>query len=427
MAKYLLAVLALLLIFLAGIYRARSLDVVYKDGDAIYYKNRIIIASADSGNIEIFSLGGERVDRLMTISHPSRSPRSNDNYSAVKLEQSDSSLIAYAVSGGAIFKYDISNLYEPVLEKKVKNNLGDVYYDLSSENGRLITYGSKGISIWNGDLEVVVSYPLVTSIGTASVLSPDIAVGVDPEHTSLLFYNRGTRDSISVPVNFKSQPDKSWNAAYDPIVGSILIIDDYYMKNFDAQGTLLGSHINPGGASYGAAVDGASSAAFFTNGMSILKLDISNMELLGSMNSTQAAGRGSRLMGIRLVETAFGKRLVVFAGDSISILDSDLNRIGYSGNITHTEELLPSESLFLNLSDTSAVAGQSVSLDGGGFWPQEPLIISIGEEQLSESSGKNGRFQAEISIPELPPGMQDIKVTGEKSEMTYSISIRIEE
>jgi hypothetical protein len=141
--------------------------------------------------------------------------------------------------------------------------------------------------------------------------------------------------------------------------------------------------------------------------------------------TSTAGGAQGWAMGLKVVNTDSGDVLVVFNGSNIILLDKNLNKIDSIKAKSDSAAIYAKENLFLNLNRSWSLVNNPITVSGGGFWANEPLRISLGSNNFSAQTGSNGRFSKEINTPDLKTGYHDIKVTGENSNFTYSISLQI--
>ena len=137
-----------------------------------------------------------------------------------------------------------------------------------------------------------------------------------------------------------------------------------------------------------------------------------------------------------------------FNNSSIIVMDGNLKVLGYA-QAGLDDKVYAKENLFLRLSDAVVNSGTQVEVSGGGYLPNENLIINFYNQKYYVKANNEGRFSKTLNIPSLVNSNSrnrtysestrddmkvkdisektDIKVDGEKSNYTYSISIEIKD
>jgi hypothetical protein len=108
---------------------------------------------------------------------------------------------------------------------------------------------------------------------------------------------------------------------------------------------------------------------------------------------------------------------ILALNENLDLLDS------YEARECEEPQIQP---LYLSLDKNRASANSQVSVNGGGFGPNENIIIELAGEKFNSSTDKYGEFRRIISVPDVSSKMYDIKATGEVSRLTYSINFLIE-
>jgi hypothetical protein len=158
----------------------------------------------------------------------------------------------------------------------------------------------------------------------------------------------------------------------------------------------------------------------------VVKLNRSDLKLNAYKFTSVLGGPAGWAMGLKAVNTKNGENLVVFNNGNILVLDDKLNKI--ASYVATIEDNLPDiqESLYLNLDHNLGAAGAPIVLSGGGFSTKEMLTIEFGSApRLETMTDSHGRFIKTLVIPNLTPGRLDIKVTGQSSRLSYSISFEV--
>jgi len=166
------------------------------------------------------------------------------------------------------------------------------------------------------------------------------------------------------------------------------------------------------------------SYVYFSNGFGVVKLNQENFDEADYVYTTSLGGAQGWAMGLKLVNTDEGDRLVVFNASNILVLDGNLKKIA---SVKSVEEapVEAKESLFLNINHSFGAPGAIISVSGGGYFPNESLTISFGGQKSEVKADNRGRFDTNVTVPNLKAERLDIKVDGANSKATYSIAFEI--
>ncbi|MCX6797921.1 MAG: hypothetical protein NTX66_01725 [Candidatus Falkowbacteria bacterium] len=162
----------------------------------------------------------------------------------------------------------------------------------------------------------------------------------------------------------------------------------------------------------------------------MVKLKKDDMKVAKYAYTTNLGKAEGWAMGLKVLNSNSGDRLVVFNNSSILVLDQNLKKIAFFGA---EEEATSStqETLFLALDHNIGATGAIVTLYGGGFFPQEPIIVDFAGSKNLISADWKGRFTQTLTVPKAPIGNPsgtwvDIKTDGQNSGLTYSINFKIQ-
>src|SRR5574344_1891919 len=139
-----LSVVAIFCIVSAGRTNYKS----YYSGDAVNYQGDLIIASTDSGSLEVFKLEDKTLVRALKFKAPNSPLDKTDDFSSVKLNEENGRLFAYATSAYTLYKYDISNLANPVVFAKQKNTYYEWYKRVDKFGSNIVTVSDKNVRLW---------------------------------------------------------------------------------------------------------------------------------------------------------------------------------------------------------------------------------------------------------------------------------------
>lgn len=405
---------------------AKTNYVAYYSGDAIAYKNKIIIATTDSGALEIYRQDGKNLERAARLKADATAW--GDEFTSVKLDQSGGRLLAYATAGFSLYQYDLSDLEQPKLLQKKTNTYFEWYQKVDKLGNNLVTASEKGVKVWRVDgefFDVIDSYPVVVNNGLSLRFDAAgryiISVGED---NLVRVYDITKRAEISrFPVNYRSDSDQK-RLQFDSLNNEILIFDDFYLKRFSLAGNLLTYHPNSSFNGYSVEASGNPNYVYAANGESIMRLSKKNFRdglKIGASN----LNHNGWAMGLKYLNVDGQERLIVFNGGGIVVLNSSLEKIAAVNATEIAENPKAKEPLSLNSESYSASSGAKFNLRGTGFFPNEELIIKFANENRTINADGNGRFSTTLTVPALSARRTDIKVTGKASDLTYSSSFEI--
>lgn len=394
----------------------------YYSGDAVNYDNKLIVATTDTGSLEIFKLNGSLLEKISKFKAPNSPLDKTENFSSVKLNIEGGRLFAYATSAYTLYKYDISDPAHPILFDKQKNTYWEWYNRVDIFGGKIVTVSDKSVKVWASNskmLDVINSYKVESDLASAVQFdaSGRYIVTINKDNKVRIFDVNYSRYISEFPVNYREKNGlrKSY---FDPISKELYVFDDYYMKRFDLSGYLLSSHANSSNTGYSVEPTGNPNFVYAANGNSILRLDRENFK--GVKISASSLMAGSWAMGLKYVNTSSGDNIVVFNGNNISVLNSSLKKIA-SVSMTDPVEILESnESLALSFDNNKGTAGAKVVLSGRGFQKNEELKINFGGTVTKAYADRNGRFVQALAVPDANSPVIDAKVDGLSSALTYS-------
>lgn len=420
-----LSVLAILLFAGWSIKDAKTKNLSYYSGDSVLYRNQLIVASTNSGRLELFKASGSKVERLLTHGlavNPSKTELFND----VKLEVQGDKLVAYTVAGYTLYQYDVSDLKTAQLNKKVRNTYWEWYHRVDRLGVNLATISDRGVRIWNSNLDVINGYDYTSDAPHSLRSGGDSRFLVSINEGHLGIYDREDRKEIqSIPLNYRDHSSNARKAHYNRYDSTIYVTDDYYVKKFDLNGKLLASFRHYDSTSFDTESSFGSTHVYVSNGSKIYKLNKSDLKLIREYQAFGATPQGWA-MGIKLVNTNSGERLVVFNDSGIAVLNEDLQLVSSSGQISVDDgKQYPFENLHISLNFYSVKPGAIITISGGGYLANEDLVVSLKNEKKLLKADKFGRYSTDMTIPESKTGRYDVKAEGKDSGMTYSTALEI--
>ncbi|MFH0840585.1 MAG: hypothetical protein V1865_01180 [bacterium] len=398
----------------------------YYSGDAINYNNQIVVASTDSGYLELFRLEGKELNRIARFKPLNSKFGTEDEFYTVMLKQEMGRLYAYASSGHELYKYNVTDPKNIILADKLKDNSMDWFGGLEVSNGYLITKGSKNLKLWNKDMQVVDAFNVVNQTNPYNItLGDDYKYIFNIANDNVEIFDRQSR-SVIKQIAMTSNNNKGNIKIYnDSSEGMFYVPDGKQLKKYNYLGYLHKSmdHESNFGYDVVPATDGKH--IYFSNGSSIKKLDKIDLNLVSEYKNRTDLGYWS--MGMKAVNDGQGEKVVVFNNNSITIFDSNLNIITYVKATEKDTKPIVTEGLFLSLSQKSAVPLEDLTVYGGGFASNEPIQITLNKQRVIGYADQNGRFAKQFTISPMEAGRTDIKAVGQNSGQHYSISFEVKE
>ncbi len=427
MKKWSILVIGLLVVFLISglmINQAKTNLKSYYSGDAIVYGNSIYLGSADTGSLEVFHLSGDKLNLVAKIKP--YNPRFNryEDFFDLTFSIERNQLFVYAVSHYTIYKYQIINNNLNLVNES-RNTYWEWYNRINRFGDNIVTVSARGIKYFNYDLQVVDSFSFTNDKSPYNINAgiDRFILNVDEYNNRLKVYDIESRKIISdIPLNFKFE--KGNRRAFQDSFGHLYVVDDYFAKKFDLNANLLGHFQHIGHQGFDIAGSGHNHYVYFSNGVGVVQLN-QNMEVVNYRFTSHLGGQAGWAMGLKVLHLN-GDKLVLFNNTNILILDENLEKIASVEATEIDDKVYPIENLFLNLDKNRASINSDVLVSGGGFRPDEDLLITIARVKTSSKANQSGRFSQIIIIPELKAGRYDIKVEGKDSGLHYSISFKVE-
>ncbi len=439
-------ILTTLIFAVAGLVLAmptRSQIRAYYAGDAITYNDKVVVASTNSGALELFRLDGSELVKFAELR--SMSNKEGAAFNDAKLNQEGGSLYVYGVDGFTLYKYNISNLESATLVAKDTNTYWEWYNRVDKFGDSIVTISSKGVKIFNNNLQVVDSYP-ITNESPYNIRANDTGRYIfNTQKDTLEVFDRKERKIIS-RISLHDHAVGNRQMYFDSATNLIYVVDDYSAKQFTLNGELKNyfEHLDYPG--YDISSSG-SDYIYFSNGLGVVKLAKGNMDLVSSRRTGGINGSEGWAMGLKVVANSSGDKVVLFNNSSIVVLNSSLNKLAAvrSGQEAKT---VAKEPMYLKLNTISGHPSDIVLLSGGGYLPNENLTIDFAGQKVSAQADAFGRFSKEIAVPGVSKeasyrasmtaqnirstttsitvtDRQDIKVTGASSNTHYNIAFDI--
>lgn len=449
MKKILIFLSLLVVVIVINSIPAQTQVKSYYSGDAINYNNRLIVASTDSESLEIFTLENDGLKKQLAIKPFDHRFHRYDSFYSVKLNIENGRLYAYTVSGYTIYKYDISQPSDAVLVKESKNTYWEWYSRVDKFGDNIVTISTKGVKIFNNDLEVVDSYEIVNEIpyNISSGGSNNLIFNINEHKNEVQVFDRQARRVVrTLNINFYGERNNK-ALYYNSYDDSIYFADDRSVKKVNVANGSLSNFFEHLGYPGFDVVSSGNEFVYFANGLGVVKLKRSDMLVVTSKRTGSLIVSQGWAMGLKAISMNSGEKLVVFNNSSIIVMNANLDVLG-SVIAGKDDKVYPKESLFLNLNSASFNSGTQIELSGGGYLPNEDLVISFYGQKYYVKADNIGRFKKVLVAPNLSESNSrnrifsqgqsegdfivdkiyertDIKVDGVGSAYTYSISLEL--
>lgn len=446
--------IALFLVLLGGVVYLTSIPAKtkvksYYSGDAINFEQDLIVASTDSEYLEIFKLESDGLKRKMYWRPFDSRFNKDDSFYGVKLNIENGRLYAYVISGFTLYKYDISTLNDYTLVKEVKNTYWEWYNKVDKFGDNIVTVSAKGVKVWSSDLEIIDSYEIKndTPYNISSGGNKNLIFSLVEKNNEIEVYDRSERKVVDrLQLNFYGDKNNR-GIYYDSYDDNLYFADDLSVKKVGLNGALKTTFEHLGYPGYDVGSSG-NEYLYFSNGLGIVKLKKSDMSVVTSLRTGGVVAEEGWAMGLKVVSTYDGERIVVFNNSSILILESNLEVLGHF-KAGQDNKVYPKENLYLNLSSPVIDSGTQFEISGGGYLPNEKLVIDFYNKKIEVQADADGRFNEILNGPSLKDSSSrnrvttqsvkngfdvdnisektDVKVSGKDSKLTYSISLEVKE
>lgn len=392
---------------------------VYYSGDATNYNDQIVVASTDSGYLELFQLNGKELNRVAKFKAVN-----GDEFYTVMLKQELGRLYAYASAGHTIYKYNVSNPKNIILADKVKDNSKDWFGGLEVSNGYLVTKGVKNLKLWNKDMQVVDAFNVVNQTNPYNiVLGDDYKYIFNIVNGEVQVFDRASRAVVKTIALTNNQNKGNIKIYNDSSEGMFYVPDGKQLKKYNYLGYLHKSMSHESNFGYDVVPSTDNKYLYFSNGSSIKKLDKIDLKLVTEYQNRTDLGYWS--MGLKAVRDNQGEKVVVFNNNSITIFDSNLKIITFIKATEQDKRPQIQDGLSLKLDRKSAKPFEELTVFGTGFAANEPIKITLAGQVITAYADQDGRFTKQFTLGTLSAQRTDIKAVGQNSDQHYSISFEI--
>jgi hypothetical protein len=350
--------------------------------------------------------------------------KESKEFADLLFDQVDGNLYVYLVNGRYLYKYDISNPLIPSVLLKIKDNSWDWFTRVEKVNGKLVTIGSKGVKVWNKNMQVVDSYAMVNNNNLG--YSQFIAGGkmIVNMKDNLNVYNTASRQKVSeynIAVN-----DPTATRAITSDENLIYLVDDQSLKAVTFNGQVVNQFTHAGDRGYDVIDSTDPNYLYFSDGLGIVKVEKETLRPAKWNWTINNAPAGSWAMGMSSANDDGGEKIAVFNGTNITVVDQNMKTV--ATYMSMESDTRPAEPLSLGIDRNFGLPGSQIIVNGAGFALKEKVKIEIKDVNVGEiQTDDYGRFSSFVSVPSVNyhPITVDVRATGLTSGRTYSISFLV--
>ncbi len=394
---------------------------VYYSGEAIYYKDKIIIGTVNTGNLEIFEFTDGKINKVADML--SKQSRFVDEiYFDLLFNIENDELFVYLAAGRHLYKYNISDFQNIKLDKQIKDNAWSWYLALDRSDDRLFTATSKRNKLMNYNMDYINEYEVENEYHKNINLNPSGDLIFNVKNDKVEIHSVKARTLLSeAPLVINQKTDK--NLFFDDEHEEFYIVDDEKLKVFNYNGNEVRSwkHISTMG--YDVVGLDSSNHVYFSDGFGVVKINKESLKPTDWVYTTDLKAKNGWAMGLKVVATKEGEKLIVFNNSSILVVNDDLEIIDYHKIEDQNEDFM--EDIFLTTSYNVVDSGSSVTVFGKGYGAHEGIDITFLGKSFTSKADDKGRFEQTIKVPESDSIKTGIDVTGRYTQVTYSVSIEV--
>lgn len=429
MKKFIAAVLLAVTIGLSWVTNAGQTSTnAYYSGDAAFFEGRLRVITANRGFLELFSLDGDSLKLDARFKPTKETGMLTDSFNDAILAPESGRLYVYASSGNRLYKYDLTDSINPRLVASTIDNSWDWYGRLDFNNGRLVTIGSKGLKVWNSDLQVIDAYKVVNNTNPYNVrLSDDNKFIFNISAGRLEIFDRSVR-AMTGYFGLHTKTDAgNRRVAYDDAAGMFYLVDDARIMKLSSTGDIYKSMKHDSKLGYDAVLSADKQSVYVSNGSSIAKLDKMSFKFRNAFENRDLKNPHAWAMGLAVANQNGNEMVVVFDNDRILVLNGNLGLVAQAKfDFTVEPEAKRPEPLKLQVDKNTAAEHSQILLTGAGFAPNETLNIAFAGLSLNALADSNGRFERKLFVPKTELTRTDIKVVGQTSGLSYSLGFIIQ-
>lgn len=422
-------IIALSLVFISGVKGGTSSHV---NGDALYFKGKIYLATANSGAAGLYQIDNAKITKVATVNAIAGTSGCVGFIDAV-LNVESGGLFMFLTDGEYVYKYDINDPANPVLFKKSNDSTNSRFIGLGKIDNKVYSVSDQGVKIWNDDMEVFYNANINNSLPHNIGFSKKGNFIFNINYDQLEIYDAYSQKLVS-SINLTVNDNHEREIYNDEASGTIYLVDDQAVKQVDFSGKVIKSFKHTSNQGYDIAYAPGDDYLYFSDGLGVAKLNKVTLKPVSWAYTKNFSGANGWATDLKVVRDNYGEKIIIFDNDEIIILDQDYKKVGSIRADNSGSVCLAEENLSLTLDKNDALAGSEVRLSGRGYSPGENLLIYLGNRKISSTGADSqGRFSKIITVPqfdantpEFRPGLMDIKVLGDSSGKTYSINFQID-
>lgn len=421
-------ILSVILIIAAGFIlfsqASKALERVkpYYSGDAIGYNGRLFIASTDMKGVEIFEVRDNKIYLLKKFSSFDAVYSDESDFNGVIFKVENGLLYLYLSDGRYIYKYDLKDINNPILLRKIMDNSYDWFTSLGRCGDNLVSRGTKGVKIWNNDLNVIYSNKTTNLESRNIQLEPACEFIFNINSDKIEIFNRFTNYNFPA-ININSKENHYRKILFDNNNSSFYLVDDSSLKQLDYQGKVLQNFNHISRLGYDVVSSADQKYIYFSDGIGVVKLDKTNLQPVKWVYTTNLGGKNGWAMSMSAVDNGGGEKLIVFNNSNILVLNENLEKIdSYTASETNNSPLEPA---VISINKSAASAGEWVSVNGRGFVPLENIKISLAGNFYYTQADNYGQFTYTIKILPVKSDLYSLTADGVSSKRTFSVGFRI--
>lgn len=426
--KFILVLLVIFIIaadftlFPQAAYNASGRVKPYYSGDAISYNGRLLIASTNMKGVEIFEVKNNKIYLLKNFSSFDAIYSGSQDFNDVILKIEADKLYLYLSDGRYIYKYNLADTNNPLLVGQIMDNGYDWFLALGHCGDNFFSQGSRGLKIWNNDLNVIYANYLTNQESKNVQLDPACRFVFNVNSDKVEIFNRFENYSLpAININVKENHERKILFANSN--SSFYIVDDSSLKQFDYAGKILQNFKHTSKLGYDAVASTDPRYLYFSDGLGVVKLDKANLEPVKWAYTTDLGGPNGWAMNLMAVKNDEGEKLIIFNNSNILVLDENLEKV--DSHDASEPDNSPLGLAVISVDKSLTVSGEWVSVSGWGFLPHEDIKISLADNYFYPKTDDYGKFTYALQTPPVKFGLYNLTAEGLLSARIYSLSFRV--
>lgn len=393
-------------------------DKEYRSGQIIAINGKNYLIASNKEFAEIIEIGAD--NKLTQVSEVHGSEAITDLYAGQYLNK----YFLVTATGRYLYRYDISDPGAPKIEfkrdmyvfKRGQFKIGSINA-LAGNKDYLFGAGSNGVrSFLKDSLFFYKIYDFDKSYGVAA---NDDRLYVITENKGRV-YNIASGEKLA-EVDLENK-DKINRSPYFDNSGNAYFPSDRGLVNINTVNHEKKSYYNPvpktENYSYGVTTFSGGDI-YYVNGHGITTLD-KNLNKLKFLIATKSNlyGANSWAVGITAAKVGAREVIAVFNKSSILLLDKNLKVLSqykykklYSDSIT--------KDLKVKASANHGSYGQKINLKLYGFWPNEIVAVTFGQNSYSIKVDNQGYASTDLAVPYQDNRQAIIQAVGADSKFSY--------